>query len=89
MHDTALGWLEQGRSIVWGQLLDFRSPVDELHTVDPGLADRLAQVSVELENAGHHGMLTEPLTIVAWPPSRWLVAFQMFSTFCSPESCRN
>jgi hypothetical protein len=44
-YDKALEWLEQGRSIVWNQILQLRTPVDELRSIDPELADRLVQVS--------------------------------------------
>ncbi|PVF92042.1 hypothetical protein CPB86DRAFT_819971, partial [Serendipita vermifera] len=44
-YDKALEWLEQGRSIVWTQILRLRTPVDQLHEVDPGLADQLLRVS--------------------------------------------
>jgi tetratricopeptide (TPR) repeat protein len=43
--DKALEWLEQGRSVVWNQILQLRTPVDELHDANPDLADRLVQVS--------------------------------------------
>jgi hypothetical protein len=44
-YDRALEWLEQGRSIVWNQILQLRTPVDELCEVNPDLADRLLRVS--------------------------------------------
>jgi tetratricopeptide (TPR) repeat protein len=44
-YDKALEWLEQGRSIVWTQILQLRTPVDRLRDVNPGLADQLLQVS--------------------------------------------
>ena len=46
---TAIEWLEQGRSIVWGQLLQLRTPLDELREKCPALAERLLHVSKELE----------------------------------------
>ena len=49
--DTALEWLEQGRSIVWGQLLNLRTPVDELHHVRPDLALDLVRISRALDSA--------------------------------------
>jgi tetratricopeptide (TPR) repeat protein len=55
-YDTALEWLEQGRSIVWNQLLQLRSPVDTLHEVQPGLADDLMRVSKALERASSRGI---------------------------------
>lgn len=50
-HALALEWLEQGRSIIWGQLLALRSPLDELRRVDEVLANELTRVSRELEQA--------------------------------------
>jgi tetratricopeptide (TPR) repeat protein len=47
-YDKALEWLEQGRSIVWNQILQLRTPVDELRDNNPDLADRLLRVSIEL-----------------------------------------
>ncbi|KAG8760119.1 hypothetical protein FRC14_004007 [Serendipita sp. 396] len=55
--DRALEWLEQGRSIVWNQILQLRTPVDELRAVEPDLADRLLHVSSLLyqgsQDTGH------------------------------------
>lgn len=45
----AVKWLEQGRSVIWGQLLRLRSPVDELRAHDGKLADDLEQVTKALE----------------------------------------
>jgi hypothetical protein len=54
MHDyqKAVEWLEQGRSVIWGQLLNLRTPVDELRENHPGLANRLVSLSTSLETAG-------------------------------------
>ncbi|PVF92180.1 hypothetical protein CPB86DRAFT_227813, partial [Serendipita vermifera] len=52
-YDKALEWLEQGRSIVWTQILQLRTPVDQLREVDPGLADRLLHVSRSLDRGIH------------------------------------
>lgn len=59
---TALEWLEQGRSIVWSQLLSLRTPVDALRDVDPSLAENLLCVSRALEHAGsrHEDFLDLP-----------------------------
>ena len=54
-YNTALEWLEQGRSIVWSQILHLRSPVDALRELQPSLADNLIRVSRDLECAGCHG----------------------------------
>jgi len=48
-YETALEWLEQGRSIVWGQILQLRSAVSELSLREPELAQSFIEVSKELE----------------------------------------
>ncbi|KDQ61081.1 hypothetical protein JAAARDRAFT_124653 [Jaapia argillacea MUCL 33604] len=50
-YGTAVEWLEQGRSIVWGQQLQLRAPVHELRDTYPELATELVQVSKALEAA--------------------------------------
>ncbi|KAJ7921718.1 CHAT domain-containing protein [Mycena leptocephala] len=54
VHDyqKAVEWLEQGRSVIWGQLLNLRTPVDELRKIDPNLATKLVSLSIALETAG-------------------------------------
>ncbi|KAG8706718.1 hypothetical protein FRC09_002252 [Ceratobasidium sp. 395] len=47
--ETALEWLESGRSIVWTQLLELRTPLDNLAQIDKGLAEQLKYVSASLE----------------------------------------
>jgi hypothetical protein len=49
---TAVEWLEQGRSIIWGQILNLRTPVDDLRKHHPELADELLSLSMQLERAG-------------------------------------
>ncbi|KAJ7248774.1 TPR-like protein [Mycena rebaudengoi] len=54
VHDykKAVDWLDQGRSVIWGQLLNLRTPVDQLRKSHPGLADQLVSLSTSLETAG-------------------------------------
>ncbi|KAJ7469419.1 TPR-like protein [Mycena galericulata] len=55
--ELAVEWLEQGRSIIWSQLLNLRSPVDLLRKSHPKLANLLLSLSVQLEASGtreHH-----------------------------------
>ncbi|KAH7318857.1 CHAT domain-containing protein [Rhizoctonia solani] len=47
----ALEWLEQGRSIVWGQFLQLKVPLDDLALLNPELATQLAEAADELHNA--------------------------------------
>ncbi|QRV83058.1 CHAT domain protein [Ceratobasidium sp. AG-Ba] len=51
-YDMALEWLEEGRSIVWSQILQLRTPFDELALVDSTLANSLKEVSSQLDGAG-------------------------------------
>ncbi|KAG8741173.1 hypothetical protein FRC10_003218 [Ceratobasidium sp. 414] len=50
--DLALEWLEQGRSVVWSQMLQLRTPVDDLRIVDATLANSLEEVARQLESSG-------------------------------------
>ncbi|KAF6747008.1 TPR-like protein [Ephemerocybe angulata] len=49
--DKALEWLEQGRCLVWNQLHKLRTPLDDLRTHDSELAESIASISKQLENA--------------------------------------
>lgn len=49
---TAIEWLEQGRAIVWGQMLHLRTPINELTLYHPKLASRLMEISQALEHDG-------------------------------------
>ena len=49
--ETAVEWLEQGRSIVWGGLFQLRSSHEELSSAYPDHAHRLRQISDALEHA--------------------------------------
>ncbi|QRV97371.1 CHAT domain protein [Ceratobasidium sp. AG-Ba] len=49
LYDLALEWLEQGRSVVWGQTLQLRTPFDDLHLAYPELALRLQFISSQLD----------------------------------------
>ncbi|CUA71464.1 Dynein heavy chain 2, axonemal [Rhizoctonia solani] len=67
-HSVALEWLEQGRSVIWNQTLQLRTPLDELQRVKPTLADRLKQLSTELQldsRASQGGMSRELLESAA------------------------
>ncbi|RXW12490.1 hypothetical protein EST38_g13363 [Candolleomyces aberdarensis] len=50
--DKALEWLEQGRCLVWTQLSNLRTQLAGLPTHNEGLAQRVLDVSRQLENAG-------------------------------------
>ena len=50
--EKALEWLEQGRCLVWSQLNQLRTPVDDLRAHDPDLARRFLNISSALESSG-------------------------------------
>ncbi|KAF8738035.1 hypothetical protein RHS02_05979, partial [Rhizoctonia solani] len=47
--ELAVEYLERGRSILWRQTLELRSPLDELRKLAPSLADQLAEVIEQLD----------------------------------------
>ena len=51
LPETAVEWLEQGRSIVWGELFQLRSSYEELSSAHPDHARRLRALSAALEHA--------------------------------------
>ncbi|KDR74249.1 hypothetical protein GALMADRAFT_123687 [Galerina marginata CBS 339.88] len=50
--DRALEWLEQGRCIVWNQINNLRTPLEDLELHDARLASDVLRVSKALEHAG-------------------------------------
>ncbi|KAF7335070.1 hypothetical protein MVEN_02257500 [Mycena venus] len=49
--EKAVEWLEQGRSVIWGQFLNLRSPVDALERKHLNLAYQLVTLSTQLEGS--------------------------------------
>jgi hypothetical protein len=49
--ETAVEWMDQGHSVIWGQLLQLRTPVDDLKQRHPDVADRFTVLSKKLEGA--------------------------------------
>jgi tetratricopeptide (TPR) repeat protein len=54
---TALEWLEQGHSVLWGQILHLCTPLDGLHTTDPKLTAKLTSIATELERGSSQAFL--------------------------------
>ncbi|KAG8712495.1 hypothetical protein FRC11_015028 [Ceratobasidium sp. 423] len=50
-YALGLEWLEQGRSVVWSQTLQLRTPLEELFAVHPELAQQLQDATVALHNS--------------------------------------
>ncbi|KAI0083483.1 CHAT domain-containing protein [Irpex rosettiformis] len=50
-YGLALEWLETGRAVVWSQVLQLRTPLDDLQRLHPQLAEHLRHVSQALELA--------------------------------------
>ncbi|KZV60225.1 hypothetical protein PENSPDRAFT_760127 [Peniophora sp. CONT] len=49
----AVSWLEEGRSLVWSQILALRSPLDDLETEHPELSQHLRIIQQQLQLSGH------------------------------------
>ena len=49
--EIAVEWLEEGRSIVWGELFQLRGSYEELSSAHPDHARRLQELSAALEHA--------------------------------------
>jgi hypothetical protein len=62
-YQMAVEWLDQGHSVIWGQLLSLRTPVDELKKSYSGLANRLVSLSTSLETAGIRGNAIKPQSL--------------------------
>ena len=50
--EKALEWLEQARCLIWSQLNQLRTPVDDLRAHEPDLAQRFLNISSALESSG-------------------------------------
>ncbi|CAE6416535.1 unnamed protein product [Rhizoctonia solani] len=59
-YDLAIEWLEKGRSVVWKQLLQLRTPFEDLTAFDPRLSNHLKSISAELEGVGPRKTATAP-----------------------------
>ena len=66
--DRAVEWLEEGRAIIWRQILQLRTPVDELRSLHPSLADDLQRVGSALEHASQLGTISNSLSDGAGGP---------------------
>ncbi|KAF8125433.1 TPR-like protein [Boletus edulis] len=51
LPELAVEWLEQGRSIVWGELLQLRGSYEQLSSAHPDHARRLQELSAALDDA--------------------------------------
>ncbi|KAJ2924734.1 hypothetical protein H1R20_g12358, partial [Candolleomyces eurysporus] len=57
--DKAVEWLEEGRCLIWNQLMDLRGSVADLRSYDEELAKRVLSVSQALDKAGSRKTATE------------------------------
>ncbi|KZV62715.1 TPR-like protein [Peniophora sp. CONT] len=58
----AMEWLEDGRALVWAQLLSLRIPLDELQRSHPELADAFRSVQQQLQISAHSAFSSESVT---------------------------
>jgi hypothetical protein len=74
--DRAVELLEQGRGVLWSQILETRTDLTQLQQVAPELATRLDEVRMELDRPASH---TTPVAAITQAPagSAWLVDRQM------------
>jgi tetratricopeptide (TPR) repeat protein len=56
-YETAVVWAEQGRSIVWQNLLCLRNPADDLRRAHPRLADQLQNFARQMEGSASRDAL--------------------------------
>ncbi|QRW02345.1 CHAT domain protein [Ceratobasidium sp. AG-Ba] len=68
-YSLAIEWLEQGRSIVWSQILQLRQPIHAVHAANPVIARQYDSVVQELEAARRESGLgivsDDPITMEA------------------------
>ncbi|QRV77232.1 CHAT domain protein [Ceratobasidium sp. AG-Ba] len=50
-YDLALEWLEQGRSVIWNQTLQLRTPFESVSAADPELGRQFRDIASQLEVA--------------------------------------
>ena len=63
--NLALEWMEQGRSIVWGQMVQLRTPLDELRQHHPNEANELEKISRASTQPGSHIPINWPRQLAA------------------------
>jgi hypothetical protein len=51
--EQAVEWLDEGRAMIWGQMSDFRHPLNGLRSADPDLAERFENAARELEELAY------------------------------------
>ncbi|KAJ7897001.1 CHAT domain-containing protein, partial [Mycena leptocephala] len=61
-NDIAIEFLEAGRSIFWSQALHLRTPLDDLATIRPDFAAKLANLAKKLEQASFRDTSRNRLT---------------------------
>ena len=72
-NDTALEWLEHGRCLVWNQIQQLRTPVEELRSHNPSLAAHFLHVANALDTLGSRQVRS---TIFGEEPMKQMIATQ-------------
>ncbi|KIM38266.1 hypothetical protein M413DRAFT_448000 [Hebeloma cylindrosporum] len=62
--DKAVEFLEAGRAIFWAQVLNLRTPLEDLRSVSPELERKLRDISAGLERGSHRNKLPVDATDV-------------------------
>ncbi|KZV68360.1 hypothetical protein PENSPDRAFT_634477 [Peniophora sp. CONT] len=60
--ELAVEWLEEGRALVWSQILSLRAPFDDLSQQQPDLAYRFREVLDQLRDSAHRSLLPDVAT---------------------------
>ena len=68
-YGLALEWLEAGHSVVWSQVLQLRTPLDDLQRDHPLLADNLRRVSQALQRTIFSATPSDAQATTKLPPN--------------------
>ncbi|KAJ7742347.1 hypothetical protein DFH07DRAFT_777766 [Mycena maculata] len=95
VHDyqKAVEWLDQGRSVIWRQLLNLRSQVDELRKSYPDIATKFVDLSTSLETAGTRNTTVadaiEPLSLQVIAQQSHALLFKGIISFSRSDNCQD
>ncbi|KAI0083490.1 CHAT domain-containing protein [Irpex rosettiformis] len=83
-YGLALEWLETGRAVVWSQVLQLHTPLDDLQRLHPQLAERFRHVShaLQLAASGSPPVSTE----TQLPSSSPDIQLEGFEDFLRPKT---
>lgn len=68
-YDLALEWMEEGCSIVWKQMLQLRTPLDDLRASHPEIAQSLEETAQMLDQASTKDRNNTDIDSITWENS--------------------